>query len=111
VNPELKYGGEALTLAWLGFRLLRWAWGAVEEGDAPPGAEMGDPVTIGAGLMGNVEERLRATHGVAATATHGVAATGDPDLFPPEMLAAMTPEQRAHVLETLAKQRAKGTAA
>jgi hypothetical protein len=30
---------------------------------------------------------------------------GDPALFPPEMLAAMTPEQRAHVMETLAKQR------
>jgi hypothetical protein len=57
-------------------------------------------MTIGAALMGNGDE-IRTTHGVAPT--------GDPDLIPPEMLAAMTPEQRAHVLETLAKQRGPQT--
>jgi hypothetical protein len=100
VNPSLKYSGEALCLALLGFRLLRWAWGAVSEGDAPPSADEATPMTIGAALMGNGDE-IRTTHGVAPT--------GDPDLIPPEMLAAMTPEQRAHVLETLAKQRGPQT--
>jgi hypothetical protein len=96
LNPSLKYSGEALCLALIGFRLLRWVWGAVSEGDAPPSADEANPPTIGAALMGNGDE---------LGTTHVVAPIGDPDLFPPEMLAAMTPEQRAHVLETLAKQR------
>lgn len=100
MNPSLKYSGEALCLALIGFRLLRWAWGAVSEGDAPPSADAANPLTIGAALMGNGEEPMT---------THGVAPTGDPTLFPPEMLAAMTPEQRTHVLEALAKQRGAPT--
>lgn len=120
MNPELKYGGEALTLAWLGFRLLRWAWGAVSEGDAPPSAGIENPVAIGDALTGNAEERLAAMFSGSPLPHHvspGLQVvdpspiTGDPALFPPEMLAAMTPEQRAHVIETLAKQRARGTAA
>jgi hypothetical protein len=83
VNPNLKYGGEALFLAVLAFRLLRWAWGAVSEGDAPPSADAANPLAIGAALMGDGDAPVGATHGVAPT--------GDPAVFPPEMLAAMTP--------------------
>lgn len=100
MNPSLKYSGEALCLALIGFRLLRWAWGAVSEGDAPPSADEASPATIGALLMGSED---------ALGARHGVGPTGDPAFFPPEVWAAMTPEQRAHVLETLAKQRAAKT--
>jgi hypothetical protein len=114
VNPDLEYAGEALTLALVGFRLLRWAWGAVSEGDAPPSAELGNPVAIGAGLTGSAEDGLAAM--VAGSAPSHATGAGlesvdpsqlvaDPALFPPEMLAAMTPEQRTHVLETLARQR------
>ena len=76
MNPSLKYSGEALCLALIGFRLLRWAWGAVSEGDAPPSADAANPLTIGAALMGNGEEPMT---------THGVAPTGDPTLFPPNV--------------------------
>lgn len=43
---NIKYAGEAVFLLGAAYRLLRWALGAVEEGDAPPSAyaDYGAPV-------------------------------------------------------------------
>ena len=43
---NIKYAGEAVFLLGVAYRLLRWALGAVEEGDAPPSAyaDYGAPV-------------------------------------------------------------------
>ena len=118
MEPSLKYGGEAVFFLGAAFRLLRWAWGAVSEGDAPPSAFVDMPVLPGAhrrpaGTPERIASVLMAhpgeTDGAAAWYRVGnpdpPPAPGDPALFPPEMLAAMTPEERARIAETLATQR------
>jgi len=115
---NLKYAGEGIFLLGIAYRLLRWALGAVMEGDAPPSAYAAMPTTGVAGHPTRPAEQIaRTLMAEAPEAQIGQSAwfragnldapplPGDPALFPPEMLAAMTPEQRAHVLETLAKQR------
>jgi hypothetical protein len=116
VDPNLKYAGEGIFLLGVAFRLLRWALGAVVEGDAPPSAYAALPTTQGQTHPQGPAERIASTL-MATPPSDGPSAwyragmtdapplPGDPALFPPEMLAAMTPEQRAHVLESLAKQR------
>ena len=165
LDPQFKYAGEAIFLVGIAFRLLRWAYGAIQEGDAPPSASdltlSGNAPPAGAvsalsALMGgdpgvNVktslfskkfnivmppggspelppevaaqltpELRAKVVEAMAkiqpgtspvqfttqtSLTTHLNTTSGiNPDLFPPEMLAAMTPEQRAKVMETLTKQ-------
>lgn len=113
---NLKYLGEAIFLVALAFRLLRWAWGAVAEGDAPPSAMPSVPSSLGVPPVGGAGTQIAAllgggvpSHVSATTWLPGPAGPAMPSsaaLFPPEMLAAMTPEQRAAVLDTLAKQQA-----
>ena len=38
MDPQLKYAGEAVFLVGIAYRLLRWALGAVREGDVAPSA-------------------------------------------------------------------------
>jgi hypothetical protein len=119
VEPNLKYAGEAVFFLGAAFRLLRWAMSAVSEGDAPPSAFVSVPSAPGAhpplgGSPERVASALATPIGAESdpTAWYRVGnpdpppAPGDPALFPPEMLAAMTPEQRAKVLEALTKQHA-----
>jgi hypothetical protein len=118
VEPSLKYGGEAVFFLGAAFRLLRWAWGAISEGDAPPSAFVDMPVPPGAhhppvGTSERIASILMAhpdqDGGPAAWYRVGnpdpPPAPGDPALFPPEMLAAMTPEEREHIAQALAAQR------
>ena len=172
-STQLKYAGEAICLVGIAFRLLRWAFDAVREGDAAPsatdmtvagsqpqgvgsalsallsaipGVQVGGPQVkttkfsntyviplSGSGspqlppeLAAQLTPEMRAKVLDALTkaepgsapvhvssvktsfATHLGSTPGiNPDLFPAEMLAAMTPEQRAKVLETLANPQAK----
>jgi|SRR5579862_2979013 len=119
MDPSLKYGGEAMFFLGVAYRLVRWIVGAVAEGDAPPSAfeaTLPLPATgstgaiarqIGGALMSEPQSHSPTLPEWARSSSiGGPPALGDPALFPPEMLAAMTPEQRAKVLETLLKQRA-----
>ena len=171
MDPQLKYAGEAICLVGIAFRLLRWAFDAVREGDAAPSAYPADltlpgsasPQGVGAALstlvsggpglhvnsmtfsnkfniplspsgspelppelaaqltpdlrakvlesLAKMQAGSPSLHFAANTSftTHlGSTSTINPDLFPPEMLAAMTPEQRAKVLEAAAMQAKKG---
>jgi hypothetical protein len=113
VDPQLKYAGEAICLVGIAFRLLRWAFDAVREGDAPPSAYAIDlsassgvhPPSAGAALSALVSDSpsVRIHTSTRSETLHGSQLPTDPNLFPPEMLAAMTPEQRAKVQETMAK--------
>ncbi len=151
MNPiNLKYGAEALFFIGVAFRLLRWALGALAEGDAPPSAYADDgglrsrpslqltlsglqsidptKATAAGAFPGQSSSALRITTEVGGTLPSaplglralGIAGgaskdierpprAGDPALFPQAMLDAMTPEQRAQVLGSLAKQRAVNT--
>jgi len=114
---SLKYAGEALFLIGLAYRLLRWALSAVAEGDAPPSAYAAMPAAAapqrGLFAAARVADTFATASSSADAATvwyrTGLAgvppAPGDPALFPPEMLAAMPPEQQVRIVESLAKQR------
>lgn len=114
MHVNLKYLGEAIFLIGIAFRLLRWAWSAVQEGDAPPSASPDVTASVGGALppkgVGQQVATLLdsgpgAVGGLAPSwGTHDPATASNADLFPPAMLAAMTPEQRAAVLETLVKE-------
>jgi hypothetical protein len=114
VNPQLEYAGEAICLVGIAFRLLRWAFDAVREGDAAPSdafnltvSGTAPPQHVNAALPAltsggtSVQSQTFWSH----TFTLSQSAGGDPEC-PPEMLAALTPEQREKVLATLAKMRA-----
>jgi hypothetical protein len=117
VSPNLKYGGEAMFFLGIAYRLVRWIVGAVAEGDAPPSA-FPSAVPPAAGSAAAIAGQVGATL-MSEPQAHpptlpdwarsgglgGPPSLGDPALFPPEMLAAMTPEQQAKVIETLLKQR------
>ena len=118
MDLNLKYAGEAVFFLGVAYRLLRWVAGAFLEGDLPPSAfPVAPTMRAGQGLAGTAEQvahtlmaQPRGEAGVptAWARTGNLEAPplpGDPALFPPEMLAAMTPEQRAHVMDSLAKQR------
>jgi len=109
MNPQLKYGGEAVFLVGIAYRLLRWAFNAVREGDVAPSADPtgltlsgGAPAHMAgaalAALMRNGDPSVQ-----IHTQTWIGSQPGNADLFPPEMLASLTAEQRAKLLETLAK--------
>jgi hypothetical protein len=149
---NIKYAGEAVFLLGVAYRLLRWAFGAFAEGDAPPSAyaDYGAPVprpippfpspgspaaltiddsaaaaapTAGQPAPHQTTGFRQVTIGLAnpspspfLLSTLGRLAMsqrdpeapphpGDPALFSQSMLDAMTPEQRAQVLSTLAKER------
>lgn len=113
MDPQLKYAGEAIFLVGIAFRLLRWAFDAVRDGDAPPSAYPMDlsassavhPPSAAAALSALVSDSpSEQVHTSTWFKTlDGSQSPTEPNLFPPEMLAAMTPEQRAKVLETLGK--------
>ena len=98
MNPQLEYAGEAVVLVGIAFRLLRWAFDAAREGDAPPSAPI--DLTISDGPV--QKQTLHWSNKFTFTLT------GNDQQLPPEMLAALTPEQREKVLETIAKMRAGG---
>ncbi len=116
MDPQLKYAGEAIFLVGIAFRLLRWAFDAVREGDAPPSAYSIDltassgvhPPSTGAALSALVSDgpSVQLHTSTVFKTFDGSQSPADPNLFPPDMLAAMTPEQRAKVLETLATMQA-----
>lgn len=116
MDPQLKYAGEAIVLVGIAFRLLRWAFDAVREGDAPPSAYSIDlsasngvhPPSAAAALSALVSDSpsVQLHQTTLLENFNGTQSPADPNLFPPEMLAAMTPEQRAKVLETLATMQA-----
>ena len=114
---NLKYAGEGIFFLGVAYRLLAWALGAVREGDAPPSAFVATPSALGLEGLGPVAQANHTGHDIdpgreAVDPTAWYQSPRDPDappgpgnaaLFPPEMLAAMTPEQRESVLNTLAK--------
>lgn len=109
MGPNLKYGGEALFLVGTSLKLLRWAMGAVEDGDAP--SMKGNAAVVAAlshAVMTPVDHSRGTPFGLVGHPSHEPGAppgAGDPALFPAGMLEAMTPEQRAKVIESLASQR------
>jgi hypothetical protein len=119
VTPNLKYAGEAVFFLGIAFRLMRWIWSAVSEGDAPPSAYPTMPAMGIAARPAGTAERIAGTlmsepallgddrpnTWLRVATPDAPPQPGDPGLFPPEMLAAMTPEERERVLQTLAKQR------
>jgi hypothetical protein len=102
LRVDLKYGGEALVLLGIAWHLIRWIIRAVADGEAE--LPIAATTSGSSGLM------------ISNPFTNGppdppiVAGFGSPPppttLFSPAMLAAMTPVQRARVLESLATQRA-----
>jgi hypothetical protein len=118
VDPQLKYAGEAICLVGIAFRLLRWAFDAVREGDAPPSAYAIDltassgvhPPSTGAALSALMSDSPSVSIQTSTwfKTVDGSQSPTDPNLFPPEMLAAMTPEQRAKVQEAMVKVAGKG---
>jgi hypothetical protein len=119
VTPNLKYAGEAVFFLGIAFRMMRWIWSAVSEGDAPPSAYPTMPPMGVAARPAGTAERIAGTlmsepallredrpNAWLHVADPGAPPPpGGPGLFPPEMLAAMTAEERERVLQTLAKQR------
>jgi hypothetical protein len=129
---QLKYAGEAIFLLGVAYRLLRWALGAFEEGDAPPSAfnssEGIAPTNLATLLTTPVSQlsptglnpggaqlspttfftfkssspSLVAKFTSSATQAQGLGEVPLAGLFPQSMLDAMTPEQRAMVQATLA---------
>lgn len=121
MDSHLKYAGEALFLVGAAYKLVRWAVGAVVEGDVPPSLVTGRPDDARDHIAGGLKTPQMVAQALMAPLegheSHGVldpylyrtdfASTapgpGDPDLFPPEMLNAMTPQQRAKIMESLIK--------
>jgi hypothetical protein len=130
--PNLEYSGTALFLLGISYRLMRWVIGTIEEDDAPPGAvvDTSSALPDGHSLMANGSasaarpaSAARSGHSVptpfdtavtertsaspwASNDPEAPPAPGDPNLFPPAMLEAMNPAQRARVEASLIQQRA-----
>jgi hypothetical protein len=129
--PNLEYGGTALFLLGMSYRLMRWVIGTIEDDDAPPGTVIdtssalpnGRPLiakglasVVGSASPGRstdhaptpfdsaVTERTSASPWVA-TDPEAPPGPGDPNLFPESMLEAMSPAQHAHVESSLMQQR------
>jgi hypothetical protein len=121
--PNLEYGGTALFLLGMSYRLMRWVIGTIEDDDAPPGTvvDTSSALPNGRSLIANglastarsastpfdtaVTERTSASPW-AANDPEAPPAPGDPNLFPQSMLEAMNPAQRAQVQASLMQQRA-----
>jgi len=127
VNPDLKYGAEALFFVGVAYRLLRWIIGALREGAVAPSAFPSETDLVIKPMLGMANspaagsadhqmaphhltehERLDPTAWYRTGIPDAPPGPGDMRLFPPEMLAAMTPEQREKVLTALAKQHGDG---
>jgi hypothetical protein len=130
--PNLKYGGTALFLLGMSYRLMRWVIGTIQEDDAPPGTvvDTSSALPDGHSLVANglasaarSASAARAAQSVSTPFDSAVAeqtsasswaannpeappAPGDPNLFPQSMLDAMNPGQRAQVEASLLQQRA-----
>jgi hypothetical protein len=119
-HPDLKYGGEALALLGIAFRLASWAWRTKRDLEAPPGTTdadvsvwrgVGGIVDAGRGFLDGIRQLLGRSSVTYATET----VTGDApvitapqqppdtDEAPATLLDALTPAQRTLVLARLAQ--------
>ena len=129
--PNLEYGGTALFLLGMSYRLMRWVIGTIEEDDAPLGAvvDTSSALPDGHSLTANgLASAARSASGARSAASvptpfdsaviertgtspwsakdpEAPPAPGDPNLFPQSMLEAMNPLQRAQVEASLTQQR------
>lgn len=124
--PNLKYGGTALFLLGISWRLIRWVVGTITEDDSPPGDAVdissalpeGHPLIAGGSAVSahpaqstqSPFDRAAATRTDtspwSATDPEAPPPAGDPTLFPQPMLDAMTPEERDRVQASLLRQHA-----
>jgi hypothetical protein len=130
--PNLEYGGTALFLLRMSYRLMRWVVGTIEEDNAPPGTVVDTSSAlpdghslIATGLASAVRSASAARSADSAPTPFDSAVTertsaspwtandpeappepGDPNLFPQSMLEAMSPAQHAQVEDSLMRQRA-----
>jgi hypothetical protein len=130
--PNLEYGGTALFLLGMSYRLMRWVIGTIEEDDAPLGtvvdtssalpnghslivnglvsagrpASAGGPTDSAPTPFDSAVTEQASASPWAANDPEAPPGPGDANLFPQSMLEAMSPAQRAQVENSLRQQRA-----